>query len=178
MLCLVSITGKTRGVRNLAAAGPQRHTGAGGRVRQVSCHLVKGRVLRKEAAQQGSPLGMRRQQGWERHGGAMVSEAGPEQGEPQMTSTQQVPCYHLSAFSHGSNGNTGGRNSVCVPPETSGLRQRTGYSRVPSKRMLLSLSRAIHHHSSQAVIGRQRFSLVIFSLCSLNSTLDGVHCLD
>lgn len=37
--------------------------------RQVSCHFVKGRVLRKEAAQQGSPLGMMGQQGWERQVG-------------------------------------------------------------------------------------------------------------
>lgn len=40
-----------------------------GKPRQVSCHLVKGRVLQKEAAQQGSPLGMRGQQGWERQVG-------------------------------------------------------------------------------------------------------------
>lgn len=40
-----------------------------GKLRQVSCHFVKGRVLQKEAAQQGSPLGMMGQQGWERQVG-------------------------------------------------------------------------------------------------------------
>lgn len=47
------------------------HTrGEVGRLRQVSCLLVKGRILQKEAAQQGSPLGMRGQQGWQRHVGS------------------------------------------------------------------------------------------------------------
>lgn len=89
-----------------------------GWLRQVSCHLVKARVLQKEAVQQGSLLGMKGQQGWEKDvGNALSLRQGPEQGEqgePHMTSTQQAPCNHLSAFSHGSAGSTGGRNSACA----------------------------------------------------------------
>lgn len=40
-----------------------------GRLRQVSCHLVKVTVLQKEAAQQANPLGIRGLQGWERQVG-------------------------------------------------------------------------------------------------------------